>query len=44
LRAFSGYPTGFVFGLAAGFGFGLVGGLALILFFNDKNEEFTVIF
>jgi len=31
--AFSGYPTGFVFGLPAGFVFfGLVGGLALILF------------
>ena len=44
-RAFSGYPTGFVFGLPAGFDFsGLWVGLHWFFFFNDKNKEFTVIF
>ena len=44
-RAFLGYPTGFVFGLPAGFDFlGLWAGLHWFFLFNDKNEEFTVIF
>ena len=44
-RAFSGYPTGFVFGLPAGFDFsGLRAGLHWFSFFYDKNKEFTVIF
>ena len=42
--AFSGYPAGLVFGLPAGLYFWACGRACIDSFFNDKNEEFTVIF